>query len=105
MESFYSAASWAGSTLFIVAYFLVSRKKIPPDGMVSQTLNLLGAFFVGISVFHVRNWGAFAGNMAWACITLSLIARTIPKPARGRPARTGRFRFRRREAVAVRIRK
>lgn len=94
METLFVAAGWAGSSLFITAYFLVTRKRIPPDGLISQGMNLLGAILVGSSLFHGGNWGAFAGNVAWGLIAASVISKTIP-----RPARSGRFWSRRRAAV------
>lgn len=65
---------WLGTGLILVAYFLVSIKKIEPTSKIYQLLNLLGAFGVGANSLVHRALPAVGINIAWILIaTYSLV--------------------------------
>lgn len=61
---------WIGTTLFLVAYYLVSNKKIEATGKSFQLINLIGALCLGINVFHQQAWAALGLEVAWATIAI-----------------------------------
>lgn len=61
---------WAGTTLIVLAYFLVSSKKVSSTGAPYQLMNLFGALGVGANVFHQRAWPSVALQSVWFIIAL-----------------------------------
>ncbi|MCB9771884.1 MAG: hypothetical protein H6754_04985 [Candidatus Omnitrophica bacterium] len=61
---------WIGTTLFLIAYYLVSNKKIDATGKSFQLINLAGALCLGINVFHQKAWAALGLEVAWATIAI-----------------------------------
>jgi len=71
---------WAGALLILTAYALVSTKRVSPDGVPYQALNIVGAAgFVVNGVAHGALPSA-ALNVVWIAIGVLVLAR------RGRPA-------------------
>jgi len=74
MEIASQAIGWVGIFLIVLAYFLVSTKKVDGQSKSYQTLNLLGAIAVGVNVLHQHAWPALALQIIWGIIaTISLI--------------------------------
>ena len=61
-------AGWAGTFLIVLAYFLVSFKKIDSGKKAYQLMNLLGAIGVGVNVFYHQAWPALVMEIIWAGI-------------------------------------
>ena len=61
---------WIGAGLVILAYFLVSTKKLPPTSITYQLMNLFGAFGVGVNVFVQRAYPSVAIQIVWAMIAI-----------------------------------
>jgi cell division protein FtsW (lipid II flippase) len=70
MEIILQSIGWVGTFLIVVAYFLVSYKKIDPGSHLYQTMNLLGAIGVGVNVFQQQAWPAVALQVIWGIIAL-----------------------------------
>lgn len=74
MEIFSQVIGWVGTFLVVLAYYLVSTKKIDAESKFYQLLNLFGAVGIGFNVFHQQAWPALALQITWAIIAiLSLI--------------------------------
>ena len=67
---------WIGTFLIILAYFLVSNKKVDAGSQTYQTLNLVGAIGVGVNVFYQQAWPAFALQVLWGIIALMALLKT-----------------------------
>ena len=50
MEILFDVCGWAGMVLVLLAYYLISTKKID-NGKIYQILNLFAAILMGIGVF------------------------------------------------------
>ena len=61
---------WIGAGLVILAYFLVSTKKLPPTSVTYQLMNLFGALGVGINVFIKGAYPSLVIQIVWALIAL-----------------------------------
>jgi hypothetical protein len=69
---------WTGTFLIVLAYFLVSYRKIESRDTSYQLMNLFGAIGVGINVFHQGAWPAVALQTLWGVIAIfSLIRENI----------------------------
>jgi paired small multidrug resistance pump len=72
---------WAGLigvALVLLAFFLLQAHKLRGQGLVYQSMNLLGAAGVILSlVFGVFNLAAFLQELAWLLISLYGITRGV----------------------------
>ena len=73
MEIFVQASGWIGALLILIAYFLVSCRKVDASSREYQLMNLLGAIGVGINVFYQRAWPALALEVVWAAIAVFVL--------------------------------
>lgn len=75
------AAGWAGALLILAAYALVSMRRVPPDSLLYQTLNIVGAAgFVINGLAHGAMPSAVL-NIVWIGIgayALSRRAKAVP---------------------------
>ena len=63
-------AGWAGTFLIVLAYFLVSFKKIDSGKKAYQLMNLFGAIGVRVNVFYHQAWPALVMEIVWAGIAV-----------------------------------
>lgn len=70
MELFATIVGWVGTCLIVLAYALVSTKKVQGNSTLYQTLNLFGAAGVGINVFYQSAWPAVALQIVWGIIAI-----------------------------------
>lgn len=47
---------WTGALLFVVAYFLLSIKKLRPEGLLYQLLNIVGGVCLVVNSFHTHDY-------------------------------------------------
>ena len=59
---------WTGALLFIVAYFLLSIRKLKADKLPYQLLNILGGICLVINSFHMHDYPSVFTNLVWAGI-------------------------------------
>ena len=60
---------WIGMILVLIAYVLLSIKKID-NGKTYQVLNLLAAIFMAIGVYPKNAWFSFALQVIWGLIAI-----------------------------------
>lgn len=75
MELAITIGGWIGTGLVLLAYFLVSNKKVSGDSAAYQLMNLLGVIGVGINVFHQKAWPAVALQAIWGLIAIAALIR------------------------------
>ncbi len=76
MEIFIQSAGWVGTFLIMLAYFLVSNKKVESSSQLYQVMIFLGAIGVGINVFHQRAWPAVALQITWGIIAIVALVKS-----------------------------
>ena len=69
---FFDIIGWVGSGLVVLAYLLLSAKKISA-GLMYQLLNLLGALFIAIGLFPKNAWFSFTLQVVWGIIAIGAI--------------------------------
>lgn len=70
IEVLISIIGWVGTFLIVLAYFLVSYKKVGSDAVSYQLMNLFGAMGVGVNVFYNHAWPAVALQVVWGIIAI-----------------------------------
>jgi hypothetical protein len=70
MDILIHIAGWAGMILIVLAYYLVSNKKLIPTGRLYQWMNLIGSASIGVHVLYQRAWAAVALEIVWALIAV-----------------------------------
>ncbi len=79
----YSFLGWIGMILIILAYLLLSSKKLKPNSIVYNSLNLLGGVGIVISAVATKSWPSAILNVIWGIIAIFAIykkAKTKPAP-------------------------
>jgi len=77
----YQIMGWAGVVLLIIAYFLLSMKKIKSNSLIYHGLNLFGAVGIAVSAFATSSWPSVVLNIIWfgiAAFSLYKIFTTKP---------------------------
>ncbi len=74
---------WFGAILLLLAYFLVSTKRVGGASIRYQSLNVVGSILVGANAFYYTALPSFSVNVVW--IMIGIAALTHRKPA-SRPA-------------------
>jgi hypothetical protein len=66
---------WLGTLLILLAYFLVSFKKIDVNSRNFQLMNLIGALTLGVHVYYQKSWPALFLEIVWGGIALVSLLR------------------------------
>jgi hypothetical protein len=69
-NTFAQGAGWLGTFLIVLAYFLITFKKIDSANKIYPLLNLFGVMGIGINVFFHKAWPAFVMELVWALIAI-----------------------------------
>jgi hypothetical protein len=77
MEIFVQIVGWIGAFLVVLAYFLVSYKKVQGDNRVYQLMNLIGAIGVGINASYQAAWPSFAIQIMWGIIAIVALVKSV----------------------------
>ena len=73
-DIWFDAIGWAGAALLLLAYAMISVKKLDVDSTAYQLLNIIGSLFlVGNTIFYRAYPSSFV-NVIWAGIALFSIA-------------------------------
>jgi len=66
---------WIGVAALLIAYGLVSTKKLEGDSFIYQFLNLIGSALLIINSFFYGAFPSVGVNVAWVGIALFALAR------------------------------
>jgi hypothetical protein len=66
---------WTGSVLYLVAYALVSLKKVEGDSVLYQGLNILAGILLVIYTIYLGAYATTALNVVWAAIGIFTLGR------------------------------
>jgi hypothetical protein len=71
-------AGWSGAALLLLAYLLVSNRKLAGDSLAYQLLNLIGSFCLLLNAHHFGAWPSVGVNAVWIAIALLTVAKSRP---------------------------
>ena len=66
---------WVGTVLYLVAYALVSVKKVEGDSFLYQGINIVAGILLVINTFYWRAYPSLGLNAAWIGIALFTLGR------------------------------
>ncbi len=66
---------WTGSVLFLLAYALVSLKKVDGDSLLYQGMNIVAGAFLVIYTFTLGAYATTGLNAVWVAIGLFTLGR------------------------------
>ena len=72
---------WIGALLYIIAYFLISIKKLQADQVAFQLLNILGGVCLIVNSMHQSDYPSVFTNGVWR--RLEFLRSTITKENKG----------------------
>jgi hypothetical protein len=70
---------WAGATLYLIAYGLISAKKVEGDSWWYQGLNVVAGIFLIVNTFFLRAYPSTGLNIAWVGIAILTLGRKFWK--------------------------
>jgi hypothetical protein len=74
---FIEIGGWIGTAALLLAYGLVSTRRLDGDGVPYQALNLVGAVLVLINSFYHGAMPSVAVNVFWIAIGLFALSRVF----------------------------
>jgi hypothetical protein len=70
----FDAIGWAGAAFLLVAYAMISAKKLDADSTAYQLLNIIGSLFLVANTIFYRAYPSSFVNVIWAGIAVVSIA-------------------------------
>ena len=70
METAIQTIGWVGASFVVLAYFLVTYKKVDGGSVLYQTLNLLGCIGVAFNAFYQAAWPSFGIQIVWGVVAI-----------------------------------
>ncbi len=95
MKLLIDVGGWIGAIMILLAYFLVSTRRVHGASVRYQALNVVGSILVGANALYYRALPSFSINLVWIGIAvMALVTRpqAAPEPQtiENEPWREGR---------------
>src|SRR5581483_1755054 len=72
---------WVGAFSVVLAYACVSFRKIRPDALLYQVLNVAGGLFLALNTAYYHAYPSAFVNLVWISIALAALARIKGRPS------------------------
>ena len=72
---FMDILGWIGTILYLVAYLLISLKKLEGDSLAYQGMNIVAGILLVVNTFYWRAYPSLGLNAAWIGIGLFTLGR------------------------------
>jgi hypothetical protein len=66
---------WVGTVLYLVAYALISSRKVEGDSLLYQGMNIVAGFLLVANTFYWKAYPSLALNVVWIGIGLFTLGR------------------------------
>ena len=76
MTGLVTVIGWLGAASLVLAYGLVSCRRLAGDSVIFQVLNSAGALALGINTAYHAAWPSAVVNLVWIGIGLAALGRT-----------------------------
>ena len=74
-KSIIDILGWAGAILYLVAYGLVSAKKVEGDSLIYQGINVFAGIFLIVNTVYLKAYPSAGLNAAWVGIAFFTLGR------------------------------
>jgi hypothetical protein len=74
-QAWFDAIGWVGAAALLVAYAMVSHKKLEGDSSTYQLLNISGSILLAANTIFYGSYPSTFVNLIWAVIAVVAIAR------------------------------
>lgn len=74
MKIIIDAGGWIGAVMLLLAYFLVSTKRVGGASVRYQSLNVVGSLLVGANALYYSALPSFSINIVWIGIGVTVLA-------------------------------
>ena len=75
MQILVDVLGWIGAVLFLIAYALVSLKKVEGDALLFQGINIVAGIFLITNTVYWKAYPSAALNLAWIGIAIFTLGR------------------------------
>jgi len=75
MQFIIDTLGWFGTILYLVAYGLVSLKKVEGDSLLYQGINIVAGVLLIVNTFYWRAYPSLGLNVAWIGIAVFTLSR------------------------------
>jgi hypothetical protein len=71
----FDAIGWGGAATLLVAYAMISSRKLEADSMAYQLLNIVGSILLAANTIFYRAYPSSFVNLIWTGIAVFFVAR------------------------------
>ncbi len=75
---------WIGAIALLVAYALISARRVEGDSTSYQSLNLVGSVLLIVNTVYYRAYPSAFLNLVWGAIAVYAIGKALPKLLQGK---------------------
>ena len=75
MQILIDTLGWVGTVLYLVAYTLVSLKKVEGDSLLYQGINIVAGILLIANTYYWRAYPSLGLNVAWIGIAVLTLGR------------------------------
>lgn len=68
---------WIGAAALLVAYALVSTRRVEGDSTVYQTMNLVGSVLLIVNTVHYGAYPSSFLNLVWGAVAIYALRKTL----------------------------
>ncbi len=83
-EALVDIVGWIGAIALLVAYALVSARRVEGDSTSYQSLNLVGSILLIVNTIYYRAYPSAFLNLVWGAIAVYAIGKVLPKLLQGK---------------------
>ncbi len=77
MEQVINILGWVGTILYLIAYGLVSAKKVEGDSWTYQGMNMVAGALLIINTIYLKAYPSAGLNIAWVGIAIFTLGRKV----------------------------
>lgn len=83
-EALVDIVGWIGAIALLVAYALISARRVEGDSTSYQSLNLVGSVLLIVNTVYYRAYPSAFLNLVWGAIAVYAIGKVLPKLLQGK---------------------
>ena len=83
-EALVDIVGWIGAIALLVAYALISARRVEGDSTSYQSLNLVGSVLLIVNTVYYWAYPSAFLNLVWGAIAVYAIGKALPKLLQGK---------------------